>query len=91
VQDTFKKLFTKRFIPQGFLKEEIILDGYRVPVNFFIQILASLSDWHDPSTNLLYRHLILHASKTFTKIFQILYGNQIVLETASARDNCDYE
>jgi hypothetical protein len=49
VQDTFKKLFAERFVPQGFLKEEVVFDGYRVPVNVSVQILTSLSDWHDPS------------------------------------------
>ena len=53
VQDTFKKLFAERFVPQGFLKEEVVFDGYRVPVNVTVQIFASLSDWHDPSASSL--------------------------------------
>ncbi len=49
VQDTIQKSFAKCFVPQRFLKQKIVLDGHRVPVNFSTQNLTFLSDRHDSS------------------------------------------
>ena len=63
VQDILNEVLAQLFIPQHFLKQKIVGDCHRVPVNFFIQILTWLSDRHDSSAYIFYHTLKANSMK----------------------------
>ena len=43
VQDAVQECSTERLVPEGILKQEVVLDRNRAPVNFFSQAITFLS------------------------------------------------